>query len=82
MELCPSKPRGVIVSVDFGCFSPSSFSHFDCNAVRKTIKAYKNLHTNQHNEHTPRTVKTLDFLMEHDNGTLFNCNFEVYVVSL
>ena len=37
--------RGVLVSVKFGCFSPSRFSHFHCNAMRKAIKAHKNLHT-------------------------------------
>ena len=45
--------RGVLVSVKFGCFSPSRFSHFHCNTMRKAIKAHKNLHTNQQNEHTP-----------------------------
>ena len=44
---------GVLVSVNFGCFSPSRFSHFYCNAMTKTIKAHKNLHSNQQNEHTP-----------------------------
>ena len=37
--------RGVLVSVKFGCFSPTRFSHFHCNAMRKAIKAHKNLHT-------------------------------------
>ena len=37
---------------DFGCFSPSGFSHFHCNAMRKAIKLHKNLHTNQQNELT------------------------------
>ena len=37
---------GVLVSVNFGCFSPSRFSHFHCNTMRKAIKARKNLHTN------------------------------------
>ena len=45
--------RGVLVSVNFGCFSPSRFSHFHCNAMRKVITAPKKLHTNQQNEHTP-----------------------------
>ena len=36
---------GVVVSVKFGCFSPSRFSHFHCNTMRKAIKAHKNLHT-------------------------------------
>ena len=37
----------------FGCFSPSRFSPFHYNTMRKAIKAHKNLHTNQQNEHTP-----------------------------
>ena len=37
---------GVLVWVNFGCLSPSRFSHFPCNATRKAIKAHKNLHTN------------------------------------
>ena len=37
----------------FGCFSQSRFSHFHCNAMRKAIRAHKNLHTNRQNEHTP-----------------------------
>ena len=41
--------RGVLVSVNCGCFSPSRFSHFHCNAMRNTIKAHKNLNTNQQN---------------------------------
>ena len=40
------KHRGVLVSVKFGCFSLSRFSHFHCNTMRKAIKAHKNLHTN------------------------------------
>ena len=48
-----AQPRGVLVSVNCDCFSPSRFSHFHCNAMRKAIKAHKNLHTNQQNEHTP-----------------------------
>ena len=44
---------GVLISVNFGCFSPSRFSHFHCSALRKVIKAHKKLHTNQQNEHTP-----------------------------
>ena len=43
---------GVLVSVNFGCFSPSRFLHFHCNAMREAIKAHKNLHKNQQNEHT------------------------------
>ena len=46
-------PRGVLVSVNFDCFAPSRFSHFHCKAVRKAIKAHKNWHTIQQNEHTP-----------------------------
>ena len=34
--------RGVLVSVNSGCFSPSRFSHFHCNAMRKAIKVHKN----------------------------------------
>ena len=45
-------PRGVLVSVNFGFFSPSRFSYFHCNAMRKAIKAHENLHTNQQHEHT------------------------------
>ena len=45
--------RGVLVLVNFGCFSLSRFSHFHCNAMRNAIKAHRNLHTNQYNEHTP-----------------------------
>ena len=45
-------PRGVLVSVNFDCFAPSRFPHFHCNAVRKAVKAHKNLHTIQQNEHT------------------------------
>ena len=45
-------PRGVVVSVKFGCFSPSRFSHYHCNAMRKAIKAHINLHTSQQNENT------------------------------
>ena len=41
-----SMTRDVLVSVNFGCLSPSMFSHFHCNAMRKTIKAHKNLLTN------------------------------------
>ena len=41
-----NKSRGVLVSVKFGCFSPSRFSHFHCNTIRKAIKAHENLHTN------------------------------------
>ena len=37
--------------VNFGCFTARKFSHFHCNAMRKVIKAHKNLHTNQQNEH-------------------------------
>ena len=33
-------------------FSSSTFSYFHCNAMRKGIKAHKNLHTNQENEET------------------------------
>ena len=29
----------VLVLVNLGCFSPSSFSHFHCNPMRKVIKA-------------------------------------------
>ena len=43
---------GVLVSLNFGCFSPSRFSHFHCNAMRKAIKAHKHLHTDQQKEHT------------------------------
>ena len=45
--------RGVLVSVNFDCFSPTRFSHFHGNAMRKTIKAHKNWHTILQNEHTP-----------------------------
>ena len=45
--------RDVLVSVNFGCFSPKKFSHFHCNDMRKAIKSHKNLHTNQQNELTP-----------------------------
>ena len=48
--------RGVFVSVNFVYFSPSRFSHFHCNAMRKAIKVHKNLHTNQQNEYTSETV--------------------------
>ena len=48
---------GVLVSVNSGFFSPSRFSHFHCNAVRKAIKVAENLHTNQQNEHIPETFK-------------------------
>ena len=48
---------GMLVSVNSGFFSPSRFSHFHCNAVRKAIKVAENLHTNQQNEHTPETFK-------------------------
>ena len=44
--------RAVLVLVSFGWFSPSRFSHFHCNAMRKAIKEHKNLHTNQQNDHT------------------------------
>ena len=37
---------GVLVPVKFTIFSPSMFSHFHCNPMRKAIKAHKNLHTN------------------------------------
>ena len=46
---------GVLVSVNFGCFSWSGFAHFHCNAMRKAIKVHNNLHTNQQNEHTTGT---------------------------
>ena len=49
----PRRHRGVLVSMKFCCFLPSRFSHFHCNAMRKAIKAHKNFHTNQKNEHTP-----------------------------
>ena len=45
--------RGVLVSVNFGCFSLHRLSHFHCNAMRKAIKVHKNLYANQQNEHTP-----------------------------
>ena len=48
-NVCP----GVLVWVNFGCFSLSRFSHFHCNAMKKAIKVHKNLHTNQHNKHIP-----------------------------
>ena len=48
--------RAVLVSLNSGCFSPSRCSHFHCNAMRKSIKAHKNLHTNQQNEHTPAVL--------------------------
>ena len=35
--------RGVLVSVNFGGFSPTRFSHFHCNAMGKAIKAHKNM---------------------------------------
>ena len=41
---------------EFGCFAPSRFSHFHCNAMRKAIKAHRNFHTNQQNEYTPGGV--------------------------
>ena len=44
---------GVLVSVNYRCFSPSRFSHFHCNTMRKAIKGHKNLYTNYQNEHTP-----------------------------
>ena len=56
-RLVSTHSRGVLVSVNFGCFSSSRFSHFHCNAMRKAIKAHKNLHTNQQNEHTPVCVR-------------------------
>ena len=31
--------QAVLVSVNFGCFSLSRFSHFHCNAMRKAIEA-------------------------------------------
>ena len=43
----------MLVSVNFGCFSRSRFSHFHCNTMRKAIKAHKNLHTNQQQEYIP-----------------------------
>ena len=49
---------GVLVSVNFGCFSPNRFSHFHCNAMRKAISAHKNLHTNQQNEYTHEQKET------------------------
>ena len=48
-----SEVRGVLVSVNYGCFSPSRFSHFHCYVVRKAIKAPENLYTNQQSKHTP-----------------------------
>ena len=39
---------GVLVSVNFDCFSPSRFSHFHCCAMRKVIKARKNSHKRAH----------------------------------
>ena len=37
-----STSRSVLDSVKFSCFSPSRFSHFHCNTMRKAIKAHKN----------------------------------------
>ena len=54
--------RGAPVPVNFGCFLLSRFSHFYCNAMRKTIKVHKNLCTNQQTEHTP--VMCSDFLIK------------------
>ena len=34
-----STHRDVLVSVNFGCFALSRFSHLHCNAMRKAIKA-------------------------------------------
>ena len=56
--LDPGLPRGVRVSVNFGYFSPIKFLLFHCNALGKTIKAHKNLHTNQQNEHIPEFAPT------------------------
>ena len=39
---------------EFGCFTPSRFSHSHYNAMQKTIKAHKNLQTIQQNEHIPK----------------------------
>ena len=55
----------MLVSVNFGCFSPSRFSDFHCNAMRKAIKVHKNLHTDQQNEHTPENcLKIKEFGLE------------------
>ena len=71
---CPS-PRGVLVSVNFGCFSPSRFSHFHCNAMRKAIKAHKNLHTNQQNDHTPGNINSESNLKSRAYLSLSSCVF-------
>ena len=52
-NLSDTTVRDVLVSMNFGCFSPSRFSHFHCNAMRKAIKTHKNLNTNQQHEHNP-----------------------------
>ena len=45
-------PMGVLNSVNFGYFAPSTCQCFHCNAIRKTIKARMNWHKIQQNEHT------------------------------
>ena len=45
--------RGVLDSVTFGCFVLSRSQCFDCNAMRKAIKAYINLNELQQIYHTP-----------------------------
>ena len=59
VQICTwNEARGVIVSVNFHCFSLSRFSHFHCISMRKAIMVHKNLHTNQQNKHTPDQVET------------------------
>ena len=46
-------PRGVLVSVNFGCFAPSRGEHYHCNNMGKAIKACMNWNKIQQIEYTP-----------------------------
>ena len=66
----------MLVLVNFGCFSPSRFSHFHCNAMRKAIKACLSWHKNQQNEHTPGSVN--HFLLKCSYFILITVNNKIF----
>ena len=55
-------PWVVLNSVNFGCFVPS---RFQCNAMRKAIKAHKSWQTIQQNEHTNSILEKIDTNLLH-----------------
>ena len=61
--------RGVLYSVNFGCFVSSGCQHFHCDALRTSVRACVNWHKIQQMEHTPGLCR--------NRTSVYNCTGRV-----